>query len=130
MVLPADLAQEIGIKPVKGDAAEKTRVADGSEVEVHRGVIPTVRVGKFIIKDVECSVMPADRTNVAPLLGQSFLRHFTYKSSADSGTLVLSKVDTPAARNPAPNAKTQGRQTAGKRSPRKPRPVTPFPDQE
>jgi hypothetical protein len=46
-----------------------------------------------------CVVMPSDKGNVAPLLGQSFLQRFDFKYTQGSGRLVLTKVepDEPAA---------------------------------
>jgi clan AA aspartic protease (TIGR02281 family) len=125
VVLPADLAKELGLKPLPGTAGAKTRVADGSEVEVFKAVIPSVRVGKFIVKDVECAVMPPDKANVAPLLGQTFLHHFTYKTGAGSSTLVLSKIDTPKPQATAPKSKTGGRSTGARKLPRKARAPSP-----
>jgi hypothetical protein len=64
-----------------------------------------MRVGRFVVNDVVCAVMPAEKGNVEPLLGQTFHRHFTYKMTPGSGHLVISSVDT---LEPAP-AKTGGR---------------------
>jgi clan AA aspartic protease (TIGR02281 family) len=113
VVLPADLAAEIGLKPGKNDPSVRTRVADGSEVEARRMVIPSVRVGKFTVKDVECLVMPAEKANVPPLLGQTFHRNFIYKVNSEAGKLVLSKVETPDAASP--KAKAPARSTRGRR---------------
>jgi aspartyl protease family protein len=127
IVLPFALAQEIGVKPGEGSPTVKAQVADGSIVEAKKAVIPTVRVGKFVVKDVECLVMPPDKANVPPLLGQTFHRHFDYKFSADAGTLVLSKIDTPDGQGQTPAAKTKapGRSARNKRSGRAARPAAP-----
>ena len=53
-----------------------------------------MRVGKFVVKDVECLVMPASKTDVPPLLGQTFQRHFTIHFNPDGQKLVLTKVET------------------------------------
>ena len=44
-------------------------------------------------------VMPKEKGDVAPLLGQSFLQRFDFKYTQGSGRLVLTKVepDEPAA---------------------------------
>jgi len=94
VVLSAQLADEIGLKPASSDRPVKAIVADGSEVQARSTTIPTLRVGKFTVKDVECIVMPADKKNVPPLLGQTFHKHFTYKFTPESGTLILSQVET------------------------------------
>ncbi len=106
VVLPADLAAEIGLKPGPNDPTVKAQVADGSIVVARQMVIPSVRLGKFTIKDVECIVMPSAKENVAPLLGQTFQRYFIIKFTPDTGQLELKKVDTPEPE--APVAKTKG----------------------
>ena len=116
VVLPAEFAEEIGLKPGPNDQTVRARVADGSEVEARRAVIPSMRVGKFTVKDVECMVMPAGKKNVPPLLGQTFHKHFMHKFTPESGKLVLSKVETPESEAPAPKARSSARPGArGKR---------------
>ncbi len=129
VVIPADLASLIGLTPGKDAPVVKCRVADGSVVEARRMTVPWMRVGKFTVKDVTCIVMPADKKDVPPLLGQTFQRHFILKFSPDSGKLVLSKVeDAEAAGAPAKGkaaTKPSGKSPAGKRRPgpgRKPMP--------
>jgi clan AA aspartic protease (TIGR02281 family) len=114
VVLPAEIAEEIGLKPGPDAETVKARVADGSEVEAKRMMIPSLRVGKFTVKNVECMIMPAGKANVPPLLGQTFHRHFIYKFTPDAGRLVLAKVEEPEA--PAP-AKPKG---SGRSSRKKP----------
>jgi clan AA aspartic protease (TIGR02281 family) len=114
IVLPAELASEIGLKPGPTDETVKAHVADGSVVEAKRMVIGSVRVGKFTVKDVDCIVMPAEKKNVPPLLGQTFHRHFIYKFSPDAGELILSQVETPEAAAPAPASKTKSATRAGR----------------
>jgi clan AA aspartic protease (TIGR02281 family) len=106
VVLPADLAAQIGLHPGKDDPVVKCHVADGSVVEARQMTIASVRVGKFTVKDVSCVVMPAEKANVPPLLGQSFQRNFSFKFNADAAKLTLSRVETPEATRPA--AKTKG----------------------
>lgn len=95
VVLPADLASQIGLKPGPNDREVKAVIADGTEVSARMMTIPSLRVGKFTVKDVECVVMPTEKKNVPALLGQSFHKHFTYKFTPETGKLVLSKVETP-----------------------------------
>jgi len=122
VVLPADLAAEIGLKPGKGDPVVRCRVADGSIVEARQMTVPSIRVGKFTVKDVACTVMPADKANVPPLLGQTFQRNFLLKFSPDSGKLVLSKVEDPDA---PPAATTRAAPPARPRGPARPAGKTP-----
>ncbi len=93
--IPASLAAEMGLKPSPSDPVVHCETADGTVVEARQKTIPSMRVGRFTINNVLCAVMPADRGNVAPLLGQSFHRHFTYKFTPESGHLVLSRVEAP-----------------------------------
>jgi clan AA aspartic protease (TIGR02281 family) len=120
VVLPAELAAQIGLRPGKDDPVVRCRVADGSIVEARQMTVPSMRVGKFTVKDVPCIVMPADKKNVPPLLGQTFQRNFLLKFSPDSGSLVLSKVEAPeAAGTPAkPKAKSSVRSSTTKRQAR------------
>src|SRR5262249_39596346 len=92
-VIPHGLAEEIGLKPSPSDPIVKCRTADGTVVEAHRMTIPSLRIGRFTVNDVDCTVMPAGKGDVAPLLGQSFHRHFTCRFTPESGHLVLSRVE-------------------------------------
>jgi aspartyl protease family protein len=91
--IPAQLADEIGLKPSPSDPVVRCETADGTVVEARRMTIPSLRVGRFTINEVDCAVMPPGKGNIAPLLGQSFHRHFTYKFTSESGHLVLSRVE-------------------------------------
>jgi clan AA aspartic protease (TIGR02281 family) len=104
-MIPAKLAAEIGLEPSPADPEVRCTTADGTVVIARQKTIPSMRVGRFVVNDVVCAVMPAEKGNVEPLLGQTFHRHFTYKMTPGSGHLVISTVDT---LEPAP-AKTGGR---------------------
>jgi clan AA aspartic protease (TIGR02281 family) len=121
IMLPARLAEKIGLKPTPSDPIIKCETADGTVVEARRKTIPSVRVGRFEVKSVDCAIMPADKGDVAPLLGQSFLRHCTYEFTPESGHLVMSRVEglepgAPAASpsNRPGRAPTKGRARAGR----------------
>jgi clan AA aspartic protease (TIGR02281 family) len=105
VVLPAEFAAEIGLRPGNDDPVVRCRVADGSIVEAKQMSVPSMRVGKFTIKDVACVVMPASKSNVPPLLGQSFQRNFSFKFSAEAAKLTLSRVESTEATRPAPRTK-------------------------
>jgi clan AA aspartic protease (TIGR02281 family) len=101
VVLPFDLAAQVGLTPGP-DAPEVTaQVADGSQVKARKMVIPSIRVGKFTVTNVECVVMPKSDKPVPPLLGQTFQRNFSIRFNADAGKLVLTKLDTAAATTPS-----------------------------
>ena len=88
------LASRIGLKLKTADPTVRLTTADGTVVEAKRLVIPSVRVGKFTIQNVECAVMPAEKGDVDPLLGQTFFKHFKVEFSAEAGRLSLKKLDT------------------------------------
>jgi clan AA aspartic protease (TIGR02281 family) len=126
VVLSAELAASIGLTPGPNDPIVTAHVADGSEVKAHRMTIPSIRVGKFTVANVDCVVMPPDKKNVPPLLGQTFQRNFSIKMNADAGKLVLSRLETaegdsassPAAASPSAKAKSKAssRTVKGKRA--------------
>jgi hypothetical protein len=74
-------------------------------------VIRTARIGRLNVKDVTCVVMPKEKGDVAPLLGQSILSRFDFKYTQGSGRLVLTKVepDEPAAPQKKAGATTKKR---------------------
>ena len=92
--ISAKLASRIGLKLKTGDPTVQLTTADGTVVEAKRLVIPSVRVGKFTVQNVECAVMPAEKGDVDPLLGQTFFKHFKVEFSAEAGRLSLKKLDT------------------------------------
>jgi aspartyl protease family protein len=111
--IPAGLADELGLKPSPSDPVVRCETADGTVVEAKRMTVPTMRVGRFVVNDVDCAVMPTGKGEVAPLLGQSFHRHFTYKFTPESGHLVMSRVE---GLEPAPQPARPARGTAKAKS--------------
>ncbi len=121
--LPVELADEIGLKPGPSDSTVRCQIADGRVVRAKLMTVPTLRVGKFTVKDVECAVMPRGEEDVPPLLGVTFHKFFTYKFSPESGTLVLTQVDTPEEQEPRAAPRT--RSSRASRSRRAARPDGP-----
>ena len=105
--ISADLARKIGVKSRPGDPTIKLKTADNTVVESKQAVIPSVRVGKFTVRNVECAVMPAEKGNVDPLLGQSFFKHFKVEFSPDAGRLSLKRLETAEA-DPKALAEAEG----------------------
>jgi clan AA aspartic protease (TIGR02281 family) len=95
--LPSDLAARVGLRPTAADPTIELHTADGSVVDGKLMKLATVRVGKFTVADVPCVVLPPDKKGVDPLLGGSFLRHFLYEISPESGRLSLTRVDASTA---------------------------------
>ncbi|WP_076349946.1 retropepsin-like aspartic protease family protein [Paludisphaera borealis] len=92
VVISSELADELGMKPKDTDPVVKHRIADGSVVEARKMTLPSVRVGKVTVKNVVCSVMPGNKADLAPLLGQAFLSRVDHKMSSD-GRLAVAKVE-------------------------------------
>ena len=113
--LSAGLAAELGLTPSPTDPVVQCETADGTKVEARQKTIPSMRVGRFTINDVVCVVMPANKGNIAPLLGQSFHRHFTYKFTPESGHLLMSRVELPD-QPQAKGARSSKKAVKGKRS--------------
>jgi clan AA aspartic protease (TIGR02281 family) len=91
--LPYDMAKDIGLDLSDDAPKVSVSIADGSTVTATKHTIDTVRVGKFEASNVECLVMPANFTNVPPLLGGAFINRFNYKMDPDTGKLTLSKLE-------------------------------------
>jgi aspartyl protease family protein len=115
--ISSKLASQIGLKPSPSDSPVELTVANGAKVQGKKMTIPTVRVGKTVVKNVECAVMPQATGDVDPLLGQSFFKNLTIEFNQDTGRLKITKVDTTgesgagadtdAKDNPATAAKTK-----------------------
>ena len=89
--LSAELASRLGLKPT--GRTVQCVVADGSKVMAKEMIIRTVSVGRLSVKNVTCVVMPKEKGDVDPLLGQSFLERFDFKYTQGSGRLILTKVE-------------------------------------
>ena len=96
VTLPFEWAAELGLHPTENDPVARMSVADGRTVRATRMTLDSVRVGDFEVRNVSCVVMPDGLTNVLPLLGQAFLRHFISRFDAGAGELHLSRVDPTA----------------------------------
>jgi aspartyl protease family protein len=94
-MISAQLAAEIGLKPSSSDPEVRCSTADGTVVLARQKTIPSMRIGRFTVNNVLCAVMPPEKGNVEPLLGQSFTRNFSYKLTPGSGRLVITKVESP-----------------------------------
>lgn len=92
--LPHDVAKKLGLDPPADAPTVTLELADGRLVDAKLVKIKELRVGKFIVKDVECGVMPEGFSKGHPALGQSFLRNFNYKIDSDAATLTMTKIDT------------------------------------
>ncbi len=94
--ISANLATRVGVKLKSGESGIQLRTADGTLVDGKIGIIPSVRVGKFTIANVECAIMPAEKGEIDPLLGQSFLKNFQVEYHPEASKLTLKRVETGA----------------------------------
>lgn len=92
--ISSKVAAEAGVKLRSGDSTIQLRTADGTVVKGKSGIIPSMRVGKFTVANVECAIMPAEKGEIDPLLGQSFLKSFKVELEAEAGKLKLTQVET------------------------------------
>ena len=95
IALPAKMARDAGLTPTADAPKVQLQMADGHTVEGRMIYAEKVRVGKFTAEHVECSVLPPEFSDAAPLLGLSFWRNFTFKIDNEKAKLTMSKVDVP-----------------------------------
>lgn len=93
--LPYDVAKRVGLTPSDDDPKVQLKLADGSIVEGTTVFAKSIRVGKFVVENVQCAVMPEHLTEAAHLLGQSFLDKFSYRVDSASNALIINKVNEP-----------------------------------
>ena len=93
--LPAAMAETFGLKPSSKDPKIRLQLADGREIDGHKMTIPSVRVGKFELKNVECAVLGAEAIRAEPLLGMSFLGQFKFEVDAAASSLTMVKIEGP-----------------------------------
>jgi clan AA aspartic protease (TIGR02281 family) len=91
--LPFAMAKEMGLEPDSTDRKVRVSLADGSEVEGYLKTIPSVRVGKFTVEDVECIVLSPVAVKAPPLLGMSFLGNFKFEIDKNKAELKMVKID-------------------------------------
>ena len=94
IALPWGVAQAAGLDPGGSGDTVYVEVADGRVLEAKRVFAKTVRVGKFTVENVACTVFPPELANADPLLGLSFLKKFAFKIDAARGKLIMSQIGT------------------------------------
>lgn len=83
VVLPAELADELGLKPGPGDEVEKYRRPDGTLVDATRIKIPTLSIDSLKLTQVDAVILPRGLAGVEPRLGQSALNSFMIRQEGD-----------------------------------------------
>jgi clan AA aspartic protease (TIGR02281 family) len=94
VLLPEETARKAGIRIPASGPTLQLQMADGRSVAAAQTRIPSLRVGKFTVTDVACAILPKTLGSATPLLGQSFLRNFSYQIDPHSARLILTKVKT------------------------------------
>jgi clan AA aspartic protease (TIGR02281 family) len=90
--LPAAMATKFGLEPGSKDPKILLTLADGRVIEGYKMTLKSVRVGKFIVENVDCAVLGADAIRAEPLLGMSFLGQFKFEVDAAASSLTMVKV--------------------------------------
>jgi aspartyl protease family protein len=90
--LPLSLAEKFGLKPSSKDEKIRLELADGRLIEAWRMTLPSVRVGKFSLENVECAVLGPEATRAEALLGMSFLGAFQFEIDSSAKKLTMVKV--------------------------------------
>ena len=93
--LPYAEAQRAGIEAPQDAERLTLQIADGSIVQASRVRIPSVRVGKFSVENVDAAILPPQLSSAPALLGMSFLGQFEFRLDSDAGKLSLTKLETP-----------------------------------
>lgn len=92
MILPAEVATELGIE-VAADAPEmRLQLADGRTIAARGVTIDSVRVGRFAAEDVQAAVLEATATRAEPLLGMSYFSRFKFEIDTAASTLKMLRV--------------------------------------
>ncbi len=107
--LPFDMANELGLTVTDEDQKVQVQLADGRIVLAAAKILDSVQVGQFIVKNVECLVLPEELVAAPALLGNSFLKHFQFRLDPEAGELSMVRIesdgDKPAARPAAGGAR-------------------------
>jgi len=94
LALPHKFAEDVGIVASPTDPKITLQLADGSRIEGTLVNVPSVRVGKFTVKDVEAAILGPEAVNASALLGMSFLNNFKFEIDSAAKALKMVKVET------------------------------------
>ena len=93
VTIPYNMAVEAGLKPKDTDPVATFKIANGALIKGQMITIPSLRVGKFTVENVEAAVLGPEATDAEPLLGMSFLSKFEMKIDSQRGQLILSHIE-------------------------------------
>jgi aspartyl protease family protein len=101
VVIPADLAKDLGLVPGPDDPVVHYTMADGRAVEARSMKLKSVQVGMYKLENVECAVLPPNLVSADALLGESFLKNFVPRLDLENKELHLAKIGGPQAKSSA-----------------------------
>lgn len=90
--LPHLFAKDLGIETTENDPIVQLQMADGKIVDAREVTLEKVQVGEFIVEDVKAFVLPEELSAATALLGNSFLKNFTFEIDPERGKLILSRL--------------------------------------
>lgn len=93
ILLPYKTAETLGLRPTRASPESNGVLADGRPVTCHLVTAATVRVGRFELRNVRCSVLPEDCPHATPLLGMNFLEKFTFQLDQNRGVLIMAGLE-------------------------------------
>lgn len=94
IALPYAMATGFGLTiDQQNDDRILLRIANGDEIQGYPKKLKSVKVGKFIVEDVDCVVLEPIASAAEPLLGMSFLGNFKFELDASQKSLSLMRLD-------------------------------------
>lgn len=91
--IPFTMAKELGIEPAGSDEKIRLVLADGREIPGYLKKVASVRVGKFLVEDVEVVVLDEVAIAADPVLGMSYLGNFKFELDKNRAVLKMVKID-------------------------------------
>lgn len=92
--IPFTMAKEMGLEPAGSDQEISLVMADGRELPGYLKKATSIRVGKFIVEDVEVVVLDQQAIAANPVLGMSFLGNFKFELDKARAALKMVKIDS------------------------------------
>lgn len=90
--LAASTASEAGIRPYDGEPAVEITTLDGRKFAARRAPLAPVQIGPFILRDLECLVLPPEFGEAPPSLGGAFFKRISAKIDRGAGTMTLTQL--------------------------------------
>ncbi|MBX3411249.1 MAG: TIGR02281 family clan AA aspartic protease [Pirellulales bacterium] len=107
VVFPYREAEAMGVAPSEGAETIILVLADGRQVPAKRITIESVRVGKFVVENVEGAVLPAELTRAPLILGMSYLGNFKFDIDPGTMKLTMTRLDGDDLEPQRPGAKAK-----------------------